>query len=160
MASDDDGKAACPANLGGKNQKTQPDGEMGHDQRGQQNGLYRALEGERIAIERKGESCSHQQGDGGGPAGDDEAIAKARTEVLIGEGLGKPTPRPSLGGKRENCLVVEGSQSDDSRRENDEAKNGQHGEGTGNPQHALESGPCHINADRISRGAELRPARG
>ena len=31
VASDDDGKAACPANLGGKNQKTQPNGEMGHD---------------------------------------------------------------------------------------------------------------------------------
>ena len=77
VASDDDGKAACPANLGGKNQKTQPDGEMGHDQRGQQNGLDRALEGERVAIERKGEGRSHQQGNGGGPAGDDEAIATA-----------------------------------------------------------------------------------
>ena len=124
MASDDHGKAACPANLRGKNQKTQPDGEMGHDQRGQQNGLYRALEGERIAIERKGKGRSHQQGNGGGPAGDDEAIAKTRTEVVVSKRLGKPTPRPGLGGKRENCLVVEGSQSDDSRRENNEAKNG------------------------------------
>ena len=31
VASDDDGKAACPADLGGKNQKTQANGEMGHD---------------------------------------------------------------------------------------------------------------------------------
>src|SRR5215475_294582 len=99
MGDNDNGDAPGPADLSGQDEESETDGEMRHQQRGQQDGLDCPLAMEFVAVERKGKGSADNQRDCRSPDGDGEPIPQAVLKVLVGQCLREPTQRNLLGWK-------------------------------------------------------------
>ena len=92
MTGDDNRKTARRTKAGCDNQETEANGEMWNDQRRDEDGFQRPLQAEGIAIEHESESRADKESQRRGACADDQSVAKAGAEILIGERLGEPTP--------------------------------------------------------------------
>src|SRR5262245_5719560 len=115
MGDNDNGDASCQTNLSGQDEETETDGEMRHQQRGQQDGLDCPLAMELVAVERKCKASADNQRNCRRPDSDSEPVPQAILKILVGQCFREPTQRNLLGWKGQNRLGVKRSDGDNQR---------------------------------------------